>query len=121
MADNWVVERAKCSLEGVFKKLELQVRDDVKEINQLRPDHQYIFTPNNVRFSVTSHTGISVDFSLTSKAIVISNNDNVLFEATLTLNDDGDCRINLKGKNGQQENELQFWQVRRRALEPLFF
>jgi len=38
-----------------------------------------------------------------------------ILEATLTLNDSGECRVKIGG----QEYEL--WQMRKKALENLFF
>jgi hypothetical protein len=46
---------------------------------------------------------------------VRGNDDAVLLEAGLTLNDEGECRL----RTGEQE--LTFWQFRKRALYNLFF
>jgi len=57
-----------------------------------------------------------VNFNLTEHSIVISDQDgNTIFEAVATLNDEGECRLKVTG----QEKEL--WQVRKMALEELFF
>ena len=46
---------------------------------------------------------------------VTAEDDKVLHAATLTLGEDGECRLKLN------REELEFWQFRRRALEDLFF
>jgi hypothetical protein len=38
-----------------------------------------------------------------------------MFEVTLTLSDEGECRLNVN------EKERELWQVRRMALEELLF
>jgi hypothetical protein len=38
-----------------------------------------------------------------------------MFDVTLTFNDEGQCRLNVK------EKECELWQVRRMALEELLF
>ena len=38
-----------------------------------------------------------------------------MFEVTLTFADEGECRLNVNGE------DREFWQVRRMALEELFF
>jgi hypothetical protein len=59
---------------------------------------------------------IGVRFALGREAIdVYGNGVSVKFTATLTLNNDGECRF-LVGRE-----ELNVWQVLRKGLEPLFF
>lgn len=120
---NWVTERAACSLAAVFEALKLEVQADVKtRMEQRLPGAQY-------RFSVVSRGGSftvllngnsvqhkSVTFSLTDNSVQVTDlNDKIMFKATLTLNDDGECRFKVDGR------ERDFWQVRRMALEDLFF
>jgi hypothetical protein len=50
-----------------------------------------------------------------SRIVAEGDKVDVRFEGTLTLNDDGDCRLLVNGQ------ELDEWQVLRRALEQLFF
>ena len=51
-----------------------------------------------------------------SQSITVRDeNDKVMFNAIATINDKGDCRLNVNG----QEREL--WQVRKAALEGLLF
>jgi hypothetical protein len=118
---NWVKERAKCSLEKVFQDLKVQVEQDVNCIRELCPEDSYTFSSNKARFSVTyDKENLFIDFALGENFILVSNNRESLFQATLTINDDGFCRVNIKGEK-IEEKELELWQVRRRALEALFF
>ena len=58
----------------------------------------------------------SVIFSLTEHAILVQDDKGKpMFDVTLTFNDDGDCKLHVN------EQELDFWQVRRMALEELLF
>ena len=119
---DWVTERSSCSLPKVFKTLRLQVEEDVKSRNALRPDN------SPYEFSVTEDTGDftvllkakdlrqSVIFSLTEHAISVRDDkSNPMFDVSLTFTDEGKCRLNVNN----QPREL--WQVRRMALEELFF
>jgi hypothetical protein len=49
------------------------------------------------------------------KTIEVSGDGIKAFEATPTVNDEGKCRLKVNGI------EREFWQVRRMALEKLFF
>jgi len=55
-------------------------------------------------------------FALAGKTIQVKNGDReVLFEAGITLNDAGECKLRV------DTEEVESWQFRRRALEELFF
>ena len=57
-----------------------------------------------------------VEFCRCEKTIQVNDKDGKkILEATLTLNDSGECRVKIGG----QEYEL--WQMRKKALENLFF
>ena len=119
---NWVTERSSCSLPNVFKKLRLQAEEDVKTRNALRPNN------SPYKFSVADTGGDFtvlleakdvhklVIFSLAEHAILVRDDKgNPMFEVTLTFNDEGECKLHVN------ERELDFWQVRRMALEDLLF
>ena len=58
----------------------------------------------------------SVKFEWNDAGITVRNNENaVMLQARPVVNDDGECRLKLK------DQELTFWQFRRRALDDLFF
>jgi hypothetical protein len=123
---NWVAERSKCSLSAVFKELEIGVKEDVKAVNALYPNHPPAFsvTAGKNQFSVilvvdalTSEIAGAVDFELGKDDITVKNPNSVMFKATITLNNEGECKLRL----GDDQPELEQWQVRRMALEKLFF
>jgi hypothetical protein len=118
----WVRKRFACSLPNVFNTLRLQVEEDVKTRNDLRP-------PNSpYEFSVGENVGEftvflkgedlqrTVVFKLAEHAIVVSDDKgNHIFDVTLTFSDEGECRLNAN------EKTCDFWQVRRMALEEIMF
>jgi hypothetical protein len=119
---NWVKARAECSLVRVFKALELAVKEDVDAINSLlKPGSGMSFAVANYgkRFSavceVNHYPSNSVDFILEEDGIQIGESGNIKFRATLTLTNSGRCKLKVNGE------ELEQWQVRRKALEDLFF
>jgi len=119
---DWVIARSLCSLPNVFKDLRLQIEEDVKTRNALRPNnspYEFSVTENGDEFAVVleaKDTNRSVIFSLAGRAIrVRDSRGNEMFDVTLTFNDEGECRLNV------QEKERELWQVRRMALEELLF
>jgi hypothetical protein len=119
---DWVTQRSRCSFPNVFKELRLQVEDDVRTRNALRPDnspYEFSVAENGDDFTVLLEAGDfhkSVIFSLAEHAIVVRDDaGNAMFEVTLNFNDQGECRLHVN------EKELELWQVRRMALEELLF
>ena len=119
---DWVTSRALCSPGKVFEKLYLQVKEDVEARNKLLAASRDAFyvEANNSRFSVsvpTSPLHPRILFSLVNGETIMveDGKGKLIFEATLTLNDQGECRLKVNGQ------EREFWQVRRMALEDLFF
>jgi hypothetical protein len=119
---DWVTARSACSLPKVFKELRLQVEEDVKTRNALRPDnspYEFSVAENGPDFTAileAKDVHKSVTFSLAEHAILVRNNrGDQMFEVTLTFNDEGECRLNV----GKDQRDL--WQVRRMALEELLF
>ena len=119
---DWVTGRSACTLAKVFTALRLQVEEDVKTRNDLRPDN------SPYKFSVAENVGsfsvflegkdlhMSVVFNLTEHAILVHDeNGNSMFEVTLTFTDAGQCKLRANGE------ERESWQVRRMALEELLF
>jgi len=61
-------------------------------------------------------THAAIKFSNTGKALCVhAEDDTLILEATLTLNDQRQCRFKLNGQ------EYESWQIRKRALQKLFF
>lgn len=119
---DWVSKRSTCSLPKIFKALLLQVEDDVKTRNSLRPansPYEFSVEEKSTCFKVTLKSkGMeeSVAFSLAEHAIIVRDGqDNLKFEVTLRFNDKGECKLHL------EKEDKKLWQVRRRALERLMF
>jgi len=119
---DWVRERNACSVRAVFYSLKQDVQEDARKRNEQLP------ASNHYRFDVTSHETAftvitmsndrpkSVVFRLRDKVISVEDgHGTIIFEAGITLNDQGRCLLQVDGK------ECESWQVRRKALEELFF
>jgi hypothetical protein len=119
---DWVMERAKCSATSAFETLKLQIEEDVKKRNDLK-------TPNDMfNLNIVGGSGVfkvwvegisgrrTVKFSQTSDGIRMTDEiDRTILEGKLTFTIGGQCKYIVNGE------ELEFWQVRRKVLEPLFF
>lgn len=119
---DWVTERSLCSLPKVFNTLRSQIEADVKTRNGLRPElspYEFSMVESGDTFKVTLEAkGVlwAVVFSLHEHAIVVGDDKGeTMFEVTLTFNDAGECKLNAR------EQQWEFWQIRRMALEELMF
>src|SRR5580658_5595218 len=119
---DWVTERSSCALPKIFKTLRLQVDEDLKTRNALRPDnspYKFSLADNGGAFSAlmeAKDVHLSVIFSLAEHAIVVRDEKgDAMFEVNATFSDEGECRLKVNGE------ERALWQVRRMALEELLF
>jgi hypothetical protein len=119
---NWVEGRHKCSMPTVFKELQLGVQGDVDAVNALIIKGimmRFSFVVSGKRFSVVCEVNYdpsgSVDFLLSGDEIIISEDGVEKLRACLTLNNSGKCTLRIG------DEEMEQWQLRRRALESLFF
>jgi hypothetical protein len=119
---SWVRERHSCSAYAMFTKLKLEIEQDVKERNDLRPEERWYgfrVVSNGSTFSVLrdgNKISRSVTFSIQDDEIfVMDDKDKVILKASLTLNDEGVCRFKIEGK------ERESWQLRKMVLEEMFF
>lgn len=121
---DWVTARAECSVYRAFKELLEGVKKDVDKRNSLRRDSDpkwsvkaidekgfTVFREENTSFP----SGATIDFVLSEHGIKVSDEKALKFTVAVTLNDEGRCIF--KAKNLEREQ----WQVRRMALEDLFF
>jgi hypothetical protein len=123
---DWVHVRSECSLPNIFKELEQGVRDDLEAAQSLVPPR------NELKFSLAKAStkrfsavrvddpmraiSNAVDFVCARDKIEVYDTSNqLLYSATLTLNNEGKCRLLVS------DTELTQWQFRRIALEKLFF
>jgi hypothetical protein len=124
MAD-WVTTRSQHLGSAVFERLQKAVETDVQTRNKF-PKGDYGFritspksTSNSQSFSV-ERLGRGVEAAITFEfrdhAIrVLSDDGKCHFVATPTLNEAGEFRFLVDGKESQE------WQLRYRALDALFF
>ncbi len=129
---DWVTARSSCSLANVFKTLRLQVEEDVKTRNGLRPansPYEFSIADSNGGFAVVlkgkdlkaddleaKDVQRSVIFTQAEHAIQVRDGiGSPMFDVTLTFDDAGACKLNVNGESRD------FWQVRRMALEELLF
>ena len=123
---NWVKARHDCSVYEVFKRLQIEVRSDIEERNAIRGDSDgrtfkftLIVDENQNTFTVIrepSGDQASIVFLLKPGSISVETaGGRPKFKVMLTLNGDGACipRIN--------DERLERWEVRMKALESLFF
>ena len=121
---NWVRERAACSVAEVFKQLQLDAEKDVETANEV------LGLEGALKFRLTSNTpgdifvvfqeerpNDEVRFGRGSKEIRIKRKTVADLIVALTLNNEGRCKLRVNGG----EELLDQWQVRRMALEGLFF
>ena len=120
---DWITARAECSAVTVFEKLKQLVQKDVHAINERHKGHgvfvKFISEHSN-KFAVTAtherdFQKKTVDFTLANEEIVIKGVGEQSFTVTVGLGGDGECRAKIDGQ------EYDLWQVRKRALEELFF
>jgi|SRR5581483_421786 len=121
---DWVKARAECSAEAVFQRLRLSLQADAESRTEmlLKANASYGFTTisQGASISVFIQGGITepraVVFTHTESGISVRDeNDKLTIQATLTLNNDGECRLKVADK------ELELWQFRKLALEDFFF
>lgn len=123
---NWVEIRANCTPAKILTQLCYGVEKDINarcafltpkqkddcvgfSIEKLGSD---AFVVNRSGVNVVS----SVQFKLAHPGIVVSNDKGqTILAASLTVSDQGRCMLSVSGV------PLEHWQVRRRALESLFF
>jgi hypothetical protein len=124
---DWVTARAKCSVADMFETLRQLAKAGVERINTFRGGTN----PNGPRFRFEEteplpHRGFTVwdtfsyqrravDFRLRTETIHVSGAGREVIQATLTLNDFGQCRFKVG------YDELDAWQFLHRTLEWLFF
>ena len=115
---DWVTKRAECSAAQVFMELELDVERDVELINSKRQTPPKIgFSKRETFFAAyqVENSQSQVRFTLRDGHLEITGISAEPVMVALTLNDEGRCKLKVEGK------ELEQWQVRRMALEKLFF
>lgn len=130
---DWVNERSKCSPASVFETLKAELESDVNARNGLLTradgDSRFHFsvTDDGKRAIVSLHAKriIKGEFKEIDEHVSVVIDGKVIaccgrdlkekFRATLTLNEEGKCRLNING------GECETWRFRQKVLEELFF
>jgi hypothetical protein len=121
---NWVEKRSACSVEQVFRELQNGIESDVASLNAIRryaPDNRFIAQlTSDGRVLIVAQEGVSGPrvkfFTLDGKIEVRDEVTSKRLLAALTLNNEGRCKLKL-----EDGMELEQWQLRKMALEGLFF
>lgn len=125
--ENWVQSRANCSLDKTFRVLREMIDNDVKAANGLkRSGVTFELNEPKGKLMVIRERDLTsiketacIVFELRSDKITVTERSDgtpkELFSAVPCLNEEGECLLEVEGQ------ALQLWQVRRRALENLFF
>lgn len=121
---DWVTAICECSPAKVFERLRAQVEDDVKKREATLRDAQrmrysFSFASNGGSFTAMvegKNVHQSVIFTTTDSGILVRDeHDIVMLKAEVTVSNEGICKLRVEGQ------ELDLWQVRKLALEDLFF
>jgi hypothetical protein len=120
---DWVTARSQCSLRMVYERLKLDVKDYIQKRNALIPsqaDYSFQFVPGGGNSFTVLIGGFpkvqeSVTFQLSEKCIEVQKQDAPMFDATVGLNNDGECVMRINGQDYRP------WQAAKLALERLFF
>jgi hypothetical protein len=121
---DWVNKRADCELEAAFRKLSEAVEKDVGTFNsrfQPKVGLEAVFKPREEFDTFSVHRRRNSDvlwvtFRRKSKEIEIEDECGVqTLNAIPLLTENGRCKFQVGGE------ELEQWQLRRRALEAIFF
>jgi hypothetical protein len=122
---DWVTRRADCTVAKVFNELCDAIRDDVIAVNSTKGLHENPFRAELHSTGTMIHIGQAnniprkvVAIGVTQDQIVADQewNGGETWKVTVGLNDEGRCTLRL-----EDGTELEQWQFRKRALEPLFF
>ncbi len=119
---DWITQRHSCSLPNVFKELRLQIENDVKTRNGLRPNYApYEFSVADLdggfkAILKSKDVEMAVTFTLSEHGIFVRDDKGIqMFEVKLSFSDQGECQLMVNGE------ARDYWQVRRMALEELMF
>jgi hypothetical protein len=123
---DWVEKRFHCSLGEVFENLRAEVDGDVRKRQELLDPSERSFWTFNFRSSDRSFTAWvrsrdtdvhkTVEFRLEATHISIRRPEPAkIILASVTLNNEGRCILKIV------DEEYERWQLRKLALEDLFF
>ena len=121
---DWVQVRSDCTAEKVFERLKAEVKHDLEELYRCNPGRMrslgYV-TPEPKIFGIAAQPD-GVFFDLMSKTIEVKRvaarlgDQELMMRLSVEFNDKGECML----VDGDGKSWLR-WQVRRHALEGMFF
>ena len=120
---NWVKARSDCTPEKVFQELAQAVKEDLSKHEQCNPrlaSGLEFGSCEGGKFFVKRVGSHLILFEQTDSGIQVSmvpqkGEEKCLLNLSIAMNDAGGCVLSADG------DELEPWQVRRRALEETFF
>ena len=115
---DWVKVRGECSIAAMFAKLKLEIKQDIENLKAISPTVTFKLVESGNSFIVVRairYQNVEINFDLADSKIHVSRQGHTYLTATVTLDDDGECRFLTS------EKALESWQFRRMALENLFF
>jgi hypothetical protein len=118
---NWVERRALCTTRLMLERVKAGVEVDTSARDKMAAGKEAVrfrtFTEAGVFGVVVEGINIfhTVKFTATTYEITVLQDDEPKFSGTVALGKDGQCRIKVDNE------ELELWQFRYRALETLFF
>lgn len=124
---DWVAKRAACNIGQVFDELCESIARDVAALNsakRLHEDYQFVVNPVSVgntiiigQLGASTSARVVVRIGIVGEEIEVQDGaTNSRWRAAVSLNDEGRCTLRIDG-----DTQLEQWQFRKKALEPLFF
>jgi hypothetical protein len=121
---DWVTARSKCSGPEVFKRIRAGVFRDLATRNLFPSEPDMIFkmaedpNPSEDNFKILRqghHLEDQLEFRVEGQRIYVKDGSGErIIDAVSLLNHEGECRLKV------DEQELEYWQFCRRALEEFF-
>jgi hypothetical protein len=122
---DWISARSICTPAQVMQRLRLQIEDDVEKRKALMTPNEKAKCDFSTTYEGRKLTVMvegeqlwgGVTFSLLPTGIAVHDmkSEDLLYEAKLTLSNDGDCKLKVG------DTEYNLWQFRKLTLEDVLF
>ena len=125
---DWVQVRSDCTVGKVFERLEEGVKGDLEKLCKCESYQaqrvRHVIHEKSKKFGIVRDTVGGVFFNRLDNTIKVTRvtpngGKTTMMELSLVLNDKGECR--LVDEADEVRSAWWLWQVRRRALEEIFF
>ena len=126
---DWVKARRECRLSVQFGLLKHYIKKQTEDRQLYEEENHgtggsvsFSFNPmGSSEFSICSSVengGVEdISFKMKESSVIVKKDNDVLLEAVVALNDEGECRFKILGDDG----EFLCWHIAKRVLEDLFF